>query len=71
MIGEVMSNMKFKVSSDANDAPPCVGSILSAHVIAFGLKITYAARTATPVDVLRLHLTGFETAINNSAQRTQ
>ncbi|AMK74992.1 hypothetical protein A1342_01570 [Methylomonas methanica] len=25
--------MKFKVSSDANDTPPCVGSILSAHLI--------------------------------------
>ena len=35
MIGEVMSNMKFKVSNNANDAPSYVGSILSAHVIAF------------------------------------
>ncbi|WP_064040132.1 hypothetical protein [Methylomonas koyamae] len=35
MIGEVMSNMEFKVSSDANDAPPCVGSILSAHLMGF------------------------------------
>lgn len=26
-----MSNIKFKVSSNANDAPPNVGSILSAH----------------------------------------
>lgn len=45
MIGEIMSNMKFKVSSDANDAPPCVGSILSAHVIA--LHVRKATRPET------------------------
>ncbi|OAI12169.1 hypothetical protein A1507_18970 [Methylomonas koyamae] len=31
MIGGAISNMKFKVSSNANDAPANVGSILSAH----------------------------------------
>ena len=33
MIGEVVDRMKFKVSSNANDAPPCVGSILCGLII--------------------------------------
>ncbi|MCQ8129935.1 hypothetical protein [Methylomonas rivi] len=34
-----MSNMKFKVSSAANDAPPCVGSILSAHLMGLSVHL--------------------------------
>jgi Kef-type K+ transport system membrane component KefB len=60
MSGEVMINMKFKVSSNASDAPPAVGTSYLAHVI--GLQLGSLMNTRGLMELIALNI-GYDLGI--------